>query len=79
MQAYHQGFLIQYFYDDEFIPFEEWISKRRDAAAIKLQSTARLFLQQSRSKAMASTVQNKLLIMLEKMQKELSQDMEETK
>eukprot|EP00957_Ditylum_brightwellii_P111353 8493079-Ditylum_brightwellii.AAC.1 len=75
MQGYHQRILNKYLYDDEFIPFEELISKHCKDAAIKLQSAARLFLQRSSLR----TVQNNLLMMLEKIQKDLNQDMEEMK
>eukprot|EP00957_Ditylum_brightwellii_P000119 8336-Ditylum_brightwellii.AAC.1 len=44
IQAYDQGFLIKYLSDDRNKPFQEWISNWRNAAAIKLQSIARLFL-----------------------------------
>jgi hypothetical protein len=44
IQARHWGFLIQYLKDEEIIPFEEWISKLCNDAAIKLQSIACLFL-----------------------------------
>eukprot|EP00957_Ditylum_brightwellii_P060908 4623269-Ditylum_brightwellii.AAC.1 len=72
MQAYDQGFLIEYLFDGKSIPFEEWISKQHNAAVIKLQSVARLFLQQSKSKPLASTVQNNLLTMLEKVKEDFN-------
>eukprot|EP00957_Ditylum_brightwellii_P082530 6274206-Ditylum_brightwellii.AAC.1 len=74
IQASNQGFLIKYLFDDRSEPFEEWTSNQRNAAAIKLQSVAWLFLQQSKYKPLASTVQNDLPTMLEEMKEDLAQD-----
>eukprot|EP00957_Ditylum_brightwellii_P195408 14888429-Ditylum_brightwellii.AAC.1 len=54
IQTYDQGFLIEYLFDDRSKPFEEWISNRRNAAAIKLQSIAREFFQRSKSSSASS-------------------------
>ena len=66
-QAYEQGFLIKYLFEDN----------RHNAATIKLQSIARLFLHQSKSSSASSNattnpnLHDELMTMMQRFQKDM--------
>eukprot|EP00957_Ditylum_brightwellii_P147914 11263106-Ditylum_brightwellii.AAC.1 len=78
IQSSRWGFLIQYLKEEEIIPFEEWISKLCNDAAIKLQSVACLFLQRSNTSSNETTYQE-FALMLELLQSNMKKCLQELK